>query len=76
MEPMMLQLEFYDEKDECVVGCADTGVGQPIPHVGDLADVPNAGEEGKIAYVKVTGRHFYYGPEGDLSNVRLLCETL
>ena len=69
----MVQLEFWDDKGECVVGSAASGVGQPIPNVGDSADVPVPGNDGKYAYVEVTARQFYYGPKGDLIRVRLYC---
>lgn len=72
----MLQLEFWHEKDEYAVGYIAAIVGQPIPSVGDSADVPDAVEAGKYAYVKVTRRQFYYGLKGDLPRVRLYCVTL
>jgi hypothetical protein len=47
-----------------------------IPTVEDHIYAPNAEDAGEYAYLRVTGREFYYDQQGNLALVNLECVEL
>jgi hypothetical protein len=72
----MTQVEFWQEKADRVFANVQVRDSSTIPSVGDLVYVPEAKEFGTYAHVKVVCRRFYYSQCGELTMIRLACETV
>ena len=69
----MIELEFFHQRGEYVIGTLPAGNPPVVPNNGDRADVPNAAGDGTYSYVTVSNRHFYYMPDGTITRIRLYC---
>lgn len=71
----MTQLEFWNEQADRVIANIPVRDSDTVPSVGDLVYVPDEKDSGVYAYVKVVSRRFYYSQTGELTMIRLACET-
>jgi hypothetical protein len=69
-----MRIDFCQEKSGALVAHAQIGEPSEIPCVGDLVYAPCSEDSGVYAYLRVSGRQFYYDQQGHLSTVRLTCE--
>ena len=67
----MIELEYGGGRGEAVIASIAAGDPPVIPNSGDRVDVPT--DDGTVACVTVSRRHFYYLPDHRLVRVRLYC---
>ena len=72
----MTQLEFWHEQANRVVATISLRDSGAVPCAGDLVYVPDENDSGVYVFVKVTSRRFYYSQEGELTMIRIACETM
>jgi hypothetical protein len=69
-----MRIDFCRAKSGALVAHAQVGEPSEIPWVGDLVYAPCSEDSGVYAYLRVSGRQFYYDQQGRLSMVRMTCE--
>jgi len=72
----MTRLEFWKEEERQVVANVQAGEPAFIPDIGDRVYIPDSEDSGVYAYVKVTGRQYYFSQQGELAMIRLSCVTV
>jgi hypothetical protein len=72
----MTQLEFWREQADQVFANIPVRDQGAVPAVGDLVYVPDERDSGVYVYVKIVGRRFYYSQSGELTMIRLACESM
>jgi hypothetical protein len=70
----MMRIDFCQEKSGILIAHAQVGEQAAIPCVGDLVYAPRSADSGVYAYLRVSGRQFYYDQQGNLTTIRLTCE--
>jgi hypothetical protein len=72
----MVELDFWDERRAITLARIPARDAASIPASGDVVYIPDGDQSGVYLHVRVSSRQFYYGQDGDLVTIRLLCESL
>ena len=72
----MVELDFWDERRAITLARIPARDAASIPVAGDVVYIPDGDQSGIYLHLRVSSRQFYYGQDGDLVTIRLLCESL
>jgi hypothetical protein len=72
----MVELDFWDERRAITVAQVPARDAATVPVAGDVVYIPDGDQSGIYLHLRVSARQFYYGQDGELVKVRLLCESL
>ena len=72
----MVELDFWDERRAITLARIPTRDATTIPSGGDVVYIPDGDQSGIYLHLRVQSRQFYYGQDGGLVTIRLLCEPL
>ena len=72
----MVELDFWDERRAITLARVPARDAASIPVSGDVVYIPDGDQSGIYLHLRVSSRQFYYGQDGDLVTIRLLCESL
>jgi hypothetical protein len=72
----MVELDYWDERRAITLARIPARDAASIPVAGDVVYIPDGDQSGIYLHLRVSSRQFYYGQDGDLVTIRLLCESL
>lgn len=72
----MVELDFWEERRAITLARVPARDAAAIPASGDVVYIPDGDQSGVYLHLRISSRQFYYGQDGGLVTVRLLCESL